>query len=94
METREVHVLLLPCPQPCPTVSLSSFKQFPASDFQFYNFSNGRGFCTWEEADVIKKKRRQRRRKRSVSWPKKRQRRSEAALASHNWNHHEAAVSE
>lgn len=39
--TMEVHVFLLPCPHPCPSVSLSDLRLFPPGDFQFYNFGNG-----------------------------------------------------
>lgn len=56
METMEIHVLLLPCPHSSPTVSLSDFKLFPASDFQFYNSGNGRGFFKCKEVDKAKKK--------------------------------------
>lgn len=61
MEMRKVHVLLLPCPHPSPTVSLSDFKLFPASDFQIYNSGNKRVFCMREEIDQAKKKKKMKR---------------------------------
>lgn len=57
-EARKVHVLLLPCPHPGPTVSLSDFQLFSASGLQFYNFGNGRVlfFCTRGRKPKKKKK--------------------------------------